>query len=140
MSRGEAWSDNEVKALISIWGESKIQEELDGAVRNKTIFVEIQKKLAEKGYKHDWQQCRAKIKNLKAQYRKVKDHNGETGRGRVSCKFYTELDNILGHRPASVPNILLDAGTGSSTEFQQTDDEPEVTEADLNGKVMLCYM
>ena len=70
----------------------------------------------------------------------MKDHNGETGRGRVSCKFYTELDNILGHRPASVPNILLDAGTGSSTEFQQIDDEPEVTEADLNGKVMLCYM
>ena len=35
------WSDNEVKALIAIWGGTKIQEELDGAVRNKTIFTNI---------------------------------------------------------------------------------------------------
>ena len=55
MSR--AWSDAEVKALITIWGERKVQEELDGAVRNKTIFVGIQKKLAEQGYERDWQQC-----------------------------------------------------------------------------------
>ena len=143
MSRGAAWTDKEIKALISIWGDSKIQEELDGAVRNKTIFVQIQKNLAEKGYEHDWQQCRAKLKNLKTQYRKVKDHNGETGRGRIMCKFYKELDNILGHRPASVPTILLDAGTGitgSSTESQQSESEPEETEPDLNGKVMVCYM
>ena len=118
MSRSEAWS---VKALISIWGESKIQEELDGAIMNKTIL------------------CRAKIKHLKAQYRKVKDYNGKTGTGRISCKFYTKLDNILGYRLESVPNILLDAGTGSSTESQQIDNGPVVTEVDLNGKVMLCY-
>ena len=31
----------------------------------------------------------------KKQYRAVKDHNGETGRGRKTCKFYTESDNIL---------------------------------------------
>ena len=36
MSR--AWPDVEVKALISIWGEQKVQEELDGAVRNKQFF------------------------------------------------------------------------------------------------------
>ena len=77
MSRSTAWTDKEIKALISIWGDSKIEEELDGTVRNKTIFVQIQK-IAEKGYEHDWQQCRAKIKNLKTQNRKVKDNNGET--------------------------------------------------------------
>ena len=44
--------------------------------------------------------------------KEVKDHNGETGRGRITCKLYMELDNILGHRPALVPNILLDDGTG----------------------------
>ena len=128
MSRGAAWTDKEIKALISIWGDSKIQEELDGAVRNKNNLRT--NTLAEKGYEHDWQQCRAKLKNLKTQYRKVKDHNGETGRGRIMCKFYKELDNILGHRPASVPTILLDAGTGitgSSTESQQCESEPEET-------------
>lgn len=47
MSR--AWSDAEVKALITIWGERKVQDELDGAVRNRTIFVGIQKKISRTG-------------------------------------------------------------------------------------------
>ena len=37
-SRGIAWSNNEVKALIAIWSDDKIQEQLDGAVRNKAVF------------------------------------------------------------------------------------------------------
>lgn len=32
------WSDSDVKALIAIWGESIVQEELDGAVRNKVFM------------------------------------------------------------------------------------------------------
>ena len=38
MNCGSAWSDEEIKALLSIWGDSKVQDELDGAVRNKTVF------------------------------------------------------------------------------------------------------
>ena len=105
-NRDCAWSDDEVKALLTVWGESNIQEELDGAVRNKTVFVHISKKLSELGHDRDWQQCRVKVKNLKKKYREVKDHNGETGRGRKTCKFFKELDAILGHRPASVPWTL----------------------------------
>ena len=81
-----------------------------------------------------------KSKNLKAEYRKVKD-NGETGRGRKTCKFYSELDSILGHRPASVPTILLDTGnstTGSSTDSQHS--EPEEKEDNLDGKEIKHYM
>ena len=45
-----AWTDEEVKALISIWGDSKIQEELDGEVRNKAIYTTIAKKMQENGH------------------------------------------------------------------------------------------
>ena len=31
----------EVKALLAIWGDSKIQEELDGAVCNQVVFQRI---------------------------------------------------------------------------------------------------
>ena len=110
MNRGTVWSDKEVKALIAIWGESSVQEEPDGAVRNQAIYQRIAKKLHEQGYERDWKQCRDKIKNLKTNYREVKDHNGETGHGRKTCRFYKELDRILGHRPASVPASLLDTG------------------------------
>ena len=88
-------------------------EELDGAVRNKVVFQEISRKLQNEGYSRDWEQCRTKIKNLKKEYRAVKDHNNETGRGRKTCKYFDELDEILGHRPASVPTILLDTGSSS---------------------------
>ena len=81
---------------IAIWGDSPIQEELDGAVRNKVIFQKIAKILQEQGIQ-DWVQCRAKIKNLKTKYRASKNHNGITGNGRKICKFYSQLDRILGH-------------------------------------------
>ena len=57
-------TDNEVKALIGLWGESDVQEELDGAVRNKVVYEEIAKKMRQQGYNRDWGQCRNKIKNL----------------------------------------------------------------------------
>ena len=81
MNRGTVWSDKEVKALIAIWGESNVQEELDGAVRNQAIYQRIAKQLREQGYGRDWKQCCAKIKNLKTKYREIKDHNGEQDGG-----------------------------------------------------------
>ena len=95
MSRGSSWSDTEVTALISIWGDADIQEQLDGATRNRSIYEHISKKLHESGIEQDWQQCKAKIKNLKLDYKKIKD--GVTGNGRKTCKFYDKLDAILGH-------------------------------------------
>ena len=129
-NRGSVWADKEVKALIAIWGEGNVQEELDGAVRNKVVYQNISKKMKEQGYNRDWEKCRTKIKNLKKQYRVVKDHNGETGRGRKTCKFYKELDHILGHRPASVPAALLDTGTSSSA---AVDSQESAEETETNG-------
>jgi hypothetical protein len=81
--------------------------------------------LKDSGIERDWQQCKAKIKNLKQDYKKIKDHNGVTGNGRQTCKFYDKLDAILGHRPASTPPVLLDAGSSTvpstSTELQSQD-------------------
>ena len=76
-NRGALWSDCEVRALIAVWGESNVQEELDGAVRNKVIFVAISDKLLQQGYNRDWQQCRTKIKNLKKEYRVVRTTMGK---------------------------------------------------------------
>ena len=116
MNRGSVWSEKEVRDLINVWGERKIQEELDGAVRNKTVFQHVSEKMSAMGHRRDWEQCRTKIKNLKKEYRTVKDSNGETGRGRKTCRFYAELDAILGHRPASVPPSVLDTAALATNE------------------------
>ena len=132
MNRGTIWSDDEVRALIHVWGDGKIQEELDGAKRNKPIFVTVSKRMLEQGYNRDWQQCRAKIKNLKGDYRAMKDHNNGTGRGRKTCKFFRELDEILGCRPASVPPVLLESCTTPELQPDHSDSEDE--DRSPNGK------
>ena len=48
-NRGTTWEDKEVKALLTIWGDTKIQEELDGAVCNKVVYERIAKRLQELG-------------------------------------------------------------------------------------------
>ena len=63
--RGSFWEDTEVRALLSIWGESDIQEALDGAKRNKLVYQNIVVKLKALGYDRDIEQCKNKIKNLK---------------------------------------------------------------------------
>ena len=64
-NRSCAWSDDEVKTLLAVWEESNIEHELDGAVRNKVVYVNISKKMKELEHDRDWQQCRTKIKNIK---------------------------------------------------------------------------
>ena len=45
MGKGSVWTDAQVKALISVWAEASIQQQLDGAVRNKAVYEEIAKHL-----------------------------------------------------------------------------------------------
>lgn len=145
-TRGSAWSDAEIMALISIWGESEIQEQLDGATRNKSIFATISRKLQESGYDRDWQQCRGKIKNLKADYKKVKDHNGGTGNSRKTCKFFQKLDAILGHRPASAPSVLLDAGSSTTATDEPLSQDTCIDAVGQTGngkheiRIIACYI
>ena len=47
------------------------------------------------------------------------------------CTFYKELDEILGHRPASIPPVVLDSGTTSNT--TTTLDSTELEEEETNG-------
>ena len=72
----------------------------------------LQQRCARKGTKEIGNNVEQKSKILK---KNTEDHNGQIGRGRKVCKFYKELDSILGHRPASVPTVLLDTGITNST-------------------------
>jgi hypothetical protein len=119
-TRSASWSDNEVKSLITEWSEEKIQEELEGSTRNKDIFVKIAAGLKKQGYARDWKHCRDKIKNLKTEYKKTKDRSKKTGTGRTVCKFFKELDEVLGPRPATQPSVLYE----SSATVPTPDDPP----------------
>ena len=96
-ARGSTWSDEKVKELLSIWGEKKVQLELDGAKRKAPIHEKIAQALQEKGFNRDSEQCKTKIKSLKRVYRPIKDHHNKTGNDKKKCQYYDEMDAILGH-------------------------------------------
>ena len=54
--------------------------------------------------------------------------------GRKTCKFFSELDEILGCRPASIPSVLLES---CSTPDLQSVGDVEDGERNGNGKELL---
>ncbi|XP_009873884.1 PREDICTED: uncharacterized protein LOC104269791 [Apaloderma vittatum] len=96
---GKHWSDNEVRALINIWSDEKIQQMLEGATRNKEIFEEIARRLMKRGIDRDWKQCRTKYKNLKYEYRALQKENEHLSNPRRKMRFYDEVDCILRRQP-----------------------------------------
>ena len=81
-SRGQNWSERETQALVSIWSEDRIQRELKKSVRNDLAFGQISRELAERGYVRTVEQCRTKVKSLKAKYKQIADRLRRSGTGR----------------------------------------------------------
>ena len=120
----QPWSDVETRRLIQLWGEDDVQCQLEGCKRNKAIYERLARSMLP-DYERNGSQCREKIKKLKAEYKKIKDKNGKTGRGRKTMKFYDELNDILGTRPATRPAVLVDSSASTvATDAAQ----PGVTE------------
>ena len=67
--------------LIQLWGEG-VQEQLEGAKRNKHVYEKIARQMKEKDIDKTADQCRTKMTKLKLDYRKIKDKHNKTGKGR----------------------------------------------------------
>ena len=59
-ARSSTWGEDEVKVLIAIWGDEKVQKELDGPKRKPMLHEKIAKNLQEHGYNRDAEQCTIK--------------------------------------------------------------------------------
>ncbi|XP_065415087.1 zinc finger and SCAN domain-containing protein 20-like [Chrysemys picta bellii] len=62
----------------------------------------------ERGHDQNALQCRIKVKELRSAYRKARDANGCSCTPPATCRFYKELDAILGVNPTSTPSITMD--------------------------------
>jgi hypothetical protein len=132
--RGAAWSDDETRLLLSIWEEKSVEEQLDDPrVNNVGIYKTISDEMAEKGYVKSSDQCKVRMHTLKRAYRSCKGNMKKSGKGRGTCKFYEELDAILGCRPASSPLKVVESmskrktlafDTYSSSDSEDNDTEP----------------
>ena len=61
LSHETSWTDVDTKTLISVWGDVKMQQNLDGSKKKKAIYENIAKLMTEKGYNGDGEQCKIKL-------------------------------------------------------------------------------
>ena len=66
------------------------------------------------GYTRTGVQCRERIKKLKQDYKKTKDSLNLTGNKRKQCKFFNELNDILGDWPSTKPATVIDTLAAAS--------------------------
>ena len=102
------WTDEETIKLVELWGDEEVQALLEGCTRNKHVYDKIARGMMEEGYERSGVQCRDKLKKLKAEYKKIKDGNKETGTKRKNWKFYDCMNGVLGDKPATRPTTVID--------------------------------
>jgi len=71
-NRNANWTDHEVIGFLEILQEDEVLKDLS-ANRNKQVFCYAAQKLRTEGSEKTWDQCRIKLKNLKSQYRMLKE-------------------------------------------------------------------
>ncbi|XP_065426220.1 zinc finger and SCAN domain-containing protein 29-like [Chrysemys picta bellii] len=127
--RAPAWSNGELLDLISVWGEEAVQSQLRSSRRNYNTFGKVSKDMMERGHDRDALQCRIKVKELWSAYRKACDANGCSGAPPMTCRFYKELDAILGVNPTSTPSTTMDTselvGVGGEEEEEEEENESD---------------
>ncbi|XP_050816275.1 zinc finger and SCAN domain-containing protein 20-like [Gopherus flavomarginatus] len=94
--RAPAWNTSELQDLISVWGEEAVQSQLRSSRRNYDTYGQISKSLLQRGHERDALQCRVKVKELRSAYCKAHEGNRRSGAAPTTCRFYKELDAILG--------------------------------------------
>ncbi|XP_034381657.1 uncharacterized protein LOC117725905 isoform X2 [Cyclopterus lumpus] len=103
-TRSVPWTDFESLALITTWGEDKMQRELRGMHRNGNIFSIISNNMAAQGFSRTPEQCQTRLKRLKSNFRQCYQNNMK-GQEQVECKFYNELGSLLVKDFPSVPQL-----------------------------------
>jgi len=59
---------------------------------------------------HTAQQCKAKIKNLEDDCKRVNDHNNKSRNEHVTFPYFDHLNNVLGCKPRITPKKVVECG------------------------------
>ena len=96
MAARNVWRDDETRHLVLLWGDARIQEELDDfSVRNDVIHSKLADAMKEQWFNRDARQIKTKIKHLCEVYRKHKDEINRSGAGAGNpLKFFEEIPQI----------------------------------------------
>ncbi|XP_074985969.1 myb/SANT-like DNA-binding domain-containing protein 7 [Caretta caretta] len=132
--RAPAWTEQEVRDLIAVWGEESVLPEFCSSFQNAKTFVKISQGVKDRGHNRDPKQCRVKLKELRQVYQKTREANGRSGSEPQTCRFYDELHAILGGSATTTPTVCFDSfnGEGGNTEAglgNEEDDDDEIVDS-----------
>jgi len=71
-TRNPNWTDGEISRFLEILLEEPVLRDLKEQ-RNKQVFCYVSRKMFSEGSEKSWDQCKIKLKNLKSQWRYVRD-------------------------------------------------------------------
>ncbi|EMP27606.1 hypothetical protein UY3_15294 [Chelonia mydas] len=75
--------------------------------------------MMERDHDRDALQCRVKVKELWNAYHKAREADCCSSAAPATCRFYKELDTILGGDPTSTPSTTMDTSEPSSTKQEE---------------------
>ncbi|XP_055751529.1 uncharacterized protein LOC129831928 [Salvelinus fontinalis] len=102
-----SWSPEEVHALLTLWADGSVQEQLLSTVRNKRVFTKLSSELAALGSTKTSKQCREKIKKLKQEYKKIKNDTSKNSYNIRGTRWFAIMDAVLSQRTRT--SMLLES-------------------------------
>ncbi|XP_077207327.1 uncharacterized protein LOC143844274 [Paroedura picta] len=94
--RGPTWRDAEIRDLIAIFSEEKIQDAFQSSHRNREVFEQVAIKMRALGHNRTGLECRSKTKTMRAEYMRAVNHNKGSGNEKVTCPYFEEQRPLYG--------------------------------------------
>uniref|UniRef100_UPI00358E9095 uncharacterized protein isoform X2 n=1 Tax=Myxine glutinosa TaxID=7769 RepID=UPI00358E9095 len=123
------WETHQVRALVSLWTNETVQLQLRNFRRNELVYCSLSDELAKIGIRKTAQQCREKLKRMKQEYRRIKNHNMQNDVEFKTSEYYDVFDAMLGHLPEG--RGILQPGTIADTQSTEGDVWGSLAQDDL---------
>lgn len=110
------WTVEETRVLLCAWSDERIQRSLAENLRNRHVFKQLSARMSEMGFCRSPQQCRLRVKTLKASYARARLQRSVNDSQPCTFKYFIEMDAVLGRR-----SVGSDGGPYIAVSDQMTD-------------------
>ncbi|XP_039305619.1 uncharacterized protein LOC120357880 [Solenopsis invicta] len=114
------WTQEQTLLLINIYREEYLKIG-NGKMLLRKLWQLVADKMRENGYNIPATKCATKMDTLKRQYKKVFDHNKQSGNNLMTYKYFDELDEIFRKQPWITPVAIASFELQDST-FENIDE------------------
>lgn len=110
--------------LLCAWSDEHIQKSLAENLRNRHVFKQLSTRMSEMGFFRNPQQCRLRVKTLKANYVRAKLQRSVDGSQPCTFKYFTEMDAVLSRRSGGGVGGSCTASPERLTDFRASEQCP----------------